>query len=44
MSGYAAKKLDGEEKTNILLNGHKAIPSDHMSNTSEVNAHTCFLE
>ena len=44
MSGYAAKKLDGEEKTTILLNGHKAIPSDRKPNTSEVNFHTCFLK
>ena len=39
-----AKKLDGEETRTVLLNGHKAIPSDRMPNISEVNVHTCFLE
>jgi hypothetical protein len=40
----SAKKLDGEETRTILLNWHKAIPSNWMPNTSEVNIHTCFLE
>ena len=40
----SAKKLDGEKTRTILLNGHKAIPSNRMPNTREVNVHTYFLE
>ena len=29
----SAKKLDGEETRTILLNGHKTIPSNRMTNT-----------
>src|SRR6185312_2956590 len=40
----SARKLDGEETRTILLNRHKAIPSNLIPNTSEVNVHTCFFE
>ena len=40
----SAKKLDGEKTRTILLNRHKAIPSNRMPNVSKVSVHTYFLE